>query len=282
MPAGPVPEPGFGLGLRTPHVGHILRHNPVVDFFEAISENYLGCHGSRRRALAEVAERYPVVLHGVSMSIGSTDPLDMEYLAALGRLADSVRAPWVSDHLCWTGVLGVNTHELLPLPLTEAVLRHVVGRVRTVQDVLDRRLVLENPSSYVEFTGSTMREWEFLARLAEDADCGLLLDVNNVYVNSVNHEFDPWEYLEALPHHRVVQMHLAGHTHHGTHIIDSHDAPVAAPVWELYQSAVRLTGGAPTLVEWDDRLPAFDVLTDELDRARRVAAAALAPGGGNG
>jgi uncharacterized protein (UPF0276 family) len=279
MPTDPPSGLGFGLGLRTAYVDHILGQAPPVGFFEVISENYLAGHGGRRRALAAIAERYPIVLHGVSMSIGSTDPLDLEYLAGLARLADSVGARWVSDHLCWTGVLGVHTHELLPLPLTEDTLRHVVRRVRTVQDVLGRRLLLENPSSYVEFTASTMREWEFLSRLAEDADCGLLLDVNNVYVCSVNHEFDPRQYLEALPHHRVQQMHLAGHTHHGTHIIDSHDAPVADPVWELYRLAVRLTGGAPTLIEWDDRLPAFGVLEAELDKARRVAATAWDPGG---
>lgn len=273
-----IPAGARGLGLRGPHVDHILRHEPPVGFFEIISENYLACHGGRRRALAEIAERYPIVLHGVAMSIGSTDPLDMAYLAALDRLADAVRAPWVSDHLCWTGVLGVHTHELLPLPMTEDSLRHVIRRVRVVQDVLGRRLALENPSSYLEFTGSTMPEWEFLARLAEDADCGLLLDVNNVYVSSVNHGFDAGEYLAALPHHRVTQIHLAGHTDHGTHIIDSHDAPVAEPVWELYRQAVRLTGGVPTMVEWDDRLPEFAVLEAELDKARRVAEEVLAPG----
>ena len=266
---------GFGLGLRAPHVDHIRAHAPEIGFFEVISENYLDTRGGRRRALDEIAERYPIVLHGVSMSIGSTDPLDMRYLARLRRLADSVRAQWVSDHVCWTGVQGVNTHELLPMPLTEGALRHVVRRVRTAQDVLGRQLVLENPSSYVEFAGSTMPEWEFLARLAEDADCGLLLDVNNVYVSSVNHEFDPEEYLRALPHHRVVQMHLAGHTDHGTHVIDTHDAPVADPVWELYRLAVRLTGGAPTLLEWDDRLPEFGVLEAELAKARWVAAQAI-------
>lgn len=274
-----IPGGARGLGLRGPHVDHILRHEPPIGFFEIISENYLACQGGRRRALAKIAERYPIVLHGVAMSIGSTEPLDMAYLAALDRLADAVRAPWVSDHLCWTGVLGVHTHELLPLPMTEDSLRHVTRRVRVVQDVLGRRLVLENPSSYLEFTGSTMPEWEFLTRLAEDADCGLLLDVNNVYVSSVNHGFDAGEYLAALPHDRVTQIHLAGHTDHGTHIIDSHDAPVAEPVWELYRQAVRLTGGVPTMIEWDDRLPEFAVLEAELDKARQVAQEALAPGG---
>ncbi|GAA0530457.1 UPF0276 protein [Saccharopolyspora subtropica] len=277
----PAARPGdlgrlaFGVGLRTPHLEHIRRERPAVDFFEAISENHLDPHGHRRWALEEVADRYPVVLHGVSMSIGSTDPLDLDYLERLRRLAEATGARWVSDHVCWTGVLGINTHELLPLPLTEEALTHVVRRVRAAQDVLGRRLVLENPSTYVQFTGATMTEWEFLARLAEDADCGLLLDVNNVHVSARNHDFDPLEYLRALPHDRVVQLHLAGHTDHGTHIIDTHDAPVADPVWELYREAVRLTGGVPTLLEWDDRIPEFPVLEAELAKARRVAAEAL-------
>lgn len=270
---------GFGLGLRAAYVDHIREHAPAVDFFEVISDNHLPRRPGRRDALAEIAERYPIVLHGVSMSIGSIDPLDIRYLTELRRLADRVGARWVSDHVCWTGVLGVNTHELLPLPFTESALRHVVRRVRDAQDVLGRRLVLENPSSYLGFASATMSEWEFLARLAEDADCGLLLDVNNVYVSSVNHDFDPVEYLRGLPHHRVSQMHLAGHTDHGTHIVDTHDAPVADPVWSLYRLAVRLTGGAPTLLEWDDHLPDFAVLQAELAKARTVAARALGSGG---
>jgi uncharacterized protein len=263
---------GFGVGLRSPHVGHVLRHTPPVGFFEVISENYLDSAGRRRRDLAEIAERYPVVLHGISLSIGSTDPLDFGYLARLRALADSVRAALVSDHVCWTGVLGRNTHDLLPLPFTEEALAHVAERVRIVQEFLGRRLLLENPSTYAGFTASTMAEQEFLSRLAEDADCGLLLDVNNVYVSSVNHEFDPAEYLRALPFDRVGQIHLAGHTDYGTHIIDSHDAPVADPVWDLYRMAVESAGDVPTLLEWDDRLPAFPVLEEELGKARRLAA----------
>ncbi|MFF4738395.1 DUF692 domain-containing protein [Streptomyces sp. NPDC001262] len=268
-----MPHLGFGVGLRTPHLSYIRRHLPPVGFFEIISENFLGAHGGRRQALAEIAERYPVVLHGVSMSIGSTDPLDLGYLHRLKRLADEVRAPWVSDHVCWTGVLGVNTHDLLPLPFTEETLRHVVERVRVVQDVLERRLVLENPSSYVEFCESTLSEWEFLGRLAEEADCGLLLDVNNVHVSAFNHDFDPVRYLRELPHERVVQMHLAGHTHYGTHIVDTHDAPVSEPVWELYRLATELTGSVSTLLERDDKLPPFPELLAELDRARESATA---------
>jgi uncharacterized protein (UPF0276 family) len=268
---------GFGVGLRSPHLRHIRAHWPEVDFFEAITENYLHCEGGRRRALDEIAERYPVLLHGVCLSIGSTDPLDRDYLARLRRLADQVRAVWVSDHVCWTGVAGVTTHELLPLPFTEESLAHVVRRIRAVQDVLERPLVLENPSTYAGFTASTMPEAEFLARMAEEADCALLLDVNNVHVSSVNHGFDPVAYLHALPPQRIVQMHLAGHTDHGTHLVDTHDGPVADPVWELYDTAVRLTGEVSTLVEWDDRLPPFPDLLAEAGRARVRAGAHARP-----
>lgn len=261
---------GFGVGLRTPHLAYIREHRPPVGFFEVISENYLYTGGSRRSALDEIADSYPVVLHGVSLSIGSTDPLDFGYLRRLKRLADDVGAAWVSDHVCWTGVLGLRTHDLLPLPFTEESLAHVVRRIGIVQDVLERRIALENPSSYVEFRCSTLSEWEFISRMAVDADCGLLLDVNNVHVSAFNHDFDPVAYLHALPHDRIVQMHLAGHRHYGTHIIDTHDGPVTDAVWDLYRLAVKLTGGAPTLVEWDDRLPPFPVLLEELERARAV------------
>ncbi|MFI0353352.1 DUF692 domain-containing protein [Actinomadura sp. 9N407] len=263
---------GFGVGLRSQHMDHVLRHSPPMGFFEVISENFMDSAGRRRRALAEIAERYPVVLHGISLSIGGTDPLDFDYLARLRDLADAVRAPLVSDHVCWTGVLGRNTHDLLPLPFTEEALAHVVERIRVVQDFLGRRLVLENPSTYAGFTASTMTEQEFLSRMADKADCGLLLDVNNVYVSAVNHDVDPVEYLRALPFDRVAQIHLAGHTDHGTHIIDSHDAPVADPVWDLYRLAIESAGHVPTLLEWDDKLPAFPALAAELDKARRIAA----------
>ncbi|MEV5240110.1 DUF692 domain-containing protein [Streptomyces cinnamoneus] len=268
---------GFGVGLRSPHLRHVLDRQPAVDWFEAISENFMDSGGFRRHALDRIAERYPLVLHGVSLSIGSTDPLDLVYLDRLRRLADATRARWVSDHLCWTGVAGLNTHDLLPLPLTEEALAHVVQRVGIVQDVLERQLVLENPSSYVEFSGATMTEWEFLSRLADASGCGLLLDVNNVYVSSVNHGFDPEEYLRALPHEKVVQIHLAGHTHLGAHIVDTHDGPVADAVWELYALTVALTGPVPTLLEWDDRIPPFDELLAELAKARRYADAGVAP-----
>jgi uncharacterized protein (UPF0276 family) len=296
-----LPSLGFGVGLRTVHYRHILDNHPAVDWFEVISENYLDSHGRPRAVLEEVAERYPIVLHGVSLSIGSTDPLNFDYLRKLKVLAEAVRAAWVSDHVCWTGVLGRNTHDLLPMPLTEESLRHVTERVRTVQEVLERPLVLENPSSYVTFRQSTMPEWEFLTRMAEDADCGLLLDVNNVYVSSRNHDFDPEEFLRGVPAERIVQFHIAGHTDLGTHVIDTHDHAVVDPVWKLYRLAWELTTnagrsespvpsppsagerarvrgssesphtptGVSTLLEWDARIPPFERLQQELERARR-------------
>ncbi len=208
-------------------------------------------------------------MHGVSLSIGSTDPLDREYLRKLKALADEIKPAWVSDHVCWTGVAGRNTHDLLPLPLTEASLRHVIDRVRIVQDALERRFVLENPSTYVGFANSTLSEWEFVARMAEEADCGLLLDVNNVYVSATNHEFPPEDFIRALPHHRIVQFHLAGHTNLGTHIIDTHDNHVVDPVWELYRLAHQLTGGASTLLEWDANIPPFEVVHAEVLKAKQ-------------
>ena len=260
---------GLGVGLRSAHYGHILQHDPPVDWFEIISENYLDSQGRPRHVLRQIAERYRVVMHGVSLSIGSTDPLDRDYLQKLKTLADQVGAVWVSDHVCWTGVAGRNTHDLLPIPLTEESLRHVVERIRVVQDVLERPLVLENPSSYLTFAASTMPEWEFIARMAEEADCGLLLDVNNVYVSSVNHDFNPVEYIEAVPHQRIVQMHLAGHTNMGDYCIDTHDGRVIDPVWRLYRLAHRLTGGVSTLLEWDANIPPFPEVHAEVLKARR-------------
>lgn len=268
---------GLGVGLRTAHFAHILQHHPPVDWFEIISENFMDSRGRPRYVLEQIAERYPVVMHGVSLSIGSTDPLDRSYLQKLKGLADTVGARWVSDHVCWTGVAGLNAHDLLPIPFNEATLRHVVERIRMVQDVLERRLVLENPSSYVTFADSTMTEWEFLSRMATEADCGLLLDVNNVYVSSVNHDFDPVEFIRALPHERIVQFHLAGHTHCQTHLIDTHDSPVVSAVWELYRLAHQLTGGVSTLLEWDANIPPFPVLHAEVLKARQQIARQAKP-----
>ncbi|MEY9894250.1 uncharacterized protein (UPF0276 family) [Catenulispora sp. MAP5-51] len=269
-----LPFLGFGVGLRAPHHGWVLQHvdgELGVDWLEAVSENYLDSGGFPREVLDQVAQHYPVVLHGVSMSVGSVDPLDFDYLRRLRRLADDVSAAWVSDHICWTGVAGVNTHDLLPVPFTEEALTHMAGRVRIAQDVLERPLVLENPSSYVGFAASTMPEQEFVARLAAEADCALLLDVNNLYVSAVNHDTDPYDYLAALPLDRVVQIHLAGHTDADTHLVDTHDRPVAPAVWDLYAAVLSQAGPVSTLLEWDDRLPSFPDLVHELDPARQLA-----------
>lgn len=264
-----LPDLGVGVGLRTVHFGHVLSKEPDVDFFEAITENFLDTGGRPRYILDRVAERYPVVLHGVSMSIGGTDPLDLGYLEKVKALAARVKAPWVSDHLCFTGVSGRNTHDLLPLPYTEETLRHVVERVRKVSDVLEQPLVLENPSSYLEFRSSTMSEAAFFARLLKDADCGMLLDVNNVYVSSVNHGFDPIAYLDALPADRVVQYHLAGHTDKGTHLLDTHSARMKKDVWKLYAHAIARTGPRATLYEWDEEIPSFQAVHGEAKKALR-------------
>lgn len=263
-----LPDLGIGLGLRTVHFGYLLEHFPAVDWFEIISENFMDSAGRPRYVLDQIAERYPVVMHGVSLSIGSSDPLNWDYLTKLKRLADAIQPRWISDHLCWTGVLGLNTHDLLPLPFTEASLAHVIERVRIVQDFLERPLVLENPSSYVTFHMSTMPEWEFLTRVSESTNCGLLLDVNNVYVSSTNHDFDPSDYLHRIPHHRIVQIHLAGHTNCDTHLIDTHDGPVISPVWQLYRQAIQLTGPVSTLLEWDARIPSFPEMHAEALKAR--------------
>ncbi len=264
-----LPHLGLGVGLRSVHFPYLLAHRPAVDWFEVISENFMDSGGRPRFVLDQLAEHYPIVMHGVSLSIGSTDPLNHNYLRKLKGLAEQIHAVWISDHVCWTGVAGTNAHDLLPIPFNAATLGHVVERIRIVQDVLERPLVLENPSSYVTFASSTMTEWEFLTHMAEEADCGLLLDVNNVYVSSVNHGFDAVEYLQGVPPERVVQFHLAGHTDRGTHCIDTHDNHVIDPVWELYRLAHHLTGGASTLLEWDARIPEFPVLQAEVLKSRQ-------------
>ena len=269
------PISGFGLGLRAPHYESILSTRPRVDWLEALTENYLVPGGKPLHYLERVRADYPLVLHGVSLSIAATDPLDADYLRQLRALARRIEPAWISDHLCWTGVNGTNLHDLLPLPWTEATLRHVVDRVHAVQDFLGARILLENASSYVTFRASEMPEWAFLARLAEAADCGILLDVNNVYVNSRNHGFDPIEYLDALPRERVRQIHLAGHTDNGDHVIDTHDTPVVPDVWSLYGRAVGRFGPVPTMIERDDRIPDLEELLVELDTARGIAAPIL-------
>ena len=267
---------GFGLGLRPKHYQAVLRSRPRVDWFEALSENYMIPGGRPLHYLDRIREHYPVVLHGVSLSIGSTDRLDRAYLAELKALAARIEPAWISDHLCWTGVAGRNLHDLMPLPYTEEALRHVARRVREVQDVLGRRILLENVSSYVDYRSSAMTEWDFLAALAESADCDILLDVNNIYVSAFNHGFDALAFLDAMPARRVRQIHLAGHDNCGDIIIDTHDAKVIGPVWDLYAEAIRRFGPVPTMIERDDRIPPLGTLLRELDRARAVAAGALA------
>jgi uncharacterized protein (UPF0276 family) len=269
-----LPDLGVGIGLRTAHYAHILETRPAIDWFEILSENYMQTAGRPRHIVETISEMYPVAMHGVSMSIGSTDPLDFGYLAELKGLRERTRARWVSDHLCWTGVAGKNTHDLLPMPYTEEALKHVVSRIRTVQDFLDAPLVLENPSTYVEFAASTMKEWEFLARMAEEADCGLLLDVNNVYVSAFNHGFDANEYLAAIPFDRVVQFHVAGHANNGTHCIDTHVGPVIEPVWDLFAEAKKRAPGASVLLEWDAEIPSFEEVHADALKANAVLASA--------
>lgn len=267
-----LPQLGFGVGLRNPHFDTILSTHPPVDWFEIITENFLDSGGWPRYVLRQVAERYPVVMHGVSLSIGSTAPLDFEYLAKVKSLAREIRPAWLSDHLCWTGVLGRTTHDLLPMPFNEESLQHVVARIRTVQDFLELPLMLENPSTYLRFRADTIAEPHFLREVARQADCGLLLDVNNIYVSAFNHGFDASDYLDQIPADRVVQMHLAGHSHCGTHIVDTHDGPVIDPVWELYGAARSRFGVVSTLIEWDSKIPELHILLAEADRARSMEA----------
>ncbi len=266
---------GFGLGLRPRHYEAILKSKPRVDWFEALSENYMIPGGRPLCYLMRIRERYPVVLHGVSLSIGSTDALDRAYLEGLRALAQRVQPEWISDHLCWTGVSGRNLHDLMPLPYTDEALRHVASRVRQVQDALGRRILLENVSSYVTYRDSAMSEWAFLSALASEADCDLLLDVNNIYVSAFNHGFDAIEFLDGIPAARVRQIHLAGHDNCGDLIIDTHDAPVIGPVWKLYAEALRRFGPVPTMIERDDKIPPLGTLVRELDRARAIAADTL-------
>jgi len=271
-----LPDLGDGVGLRDPHFAHLMRTDPDawgVDWFEILSENFLDHRGYAANVLERVAAHRPVVMHGVSLSIGSTDPLDDTYLGKLAELAGRVKPVWISDHLCWTGIAGTNSHDLLPMPLTEASLAHVTARVREVQDRLGRPLILENPSTYLQFAGAQMPEWEYLARLAEDADCGLLLDVNNVHVSAFNHGFDAAEYIAALPAERIVQVHLAGPRDCGSYLLDSHDSPVLAPVWALYRQAQARTGGVSTLLEWDANIPPYEELLAELGKAKAWRAA---------
>ncbi len=261
---------GYGLGLRPEYYQTVLDERPEVDWFEINSENFMVEGGKPLHYLDRIRDHYPLVMHGVSLSVGGTDPLDQAYLRALASLARRADPAWISDHLCWTGQGGHNLHDLMPLPYNEDVVRHVAARVRQVQDFLERRILLENVSSYVTYRHSQMTEWEFLTAVAEEADCLILLDINNIYVSAVNHGFAAEDYLYAVPPERVHQFHLAGHTDYGSYIIDTHDQPVVTPVWELYASALEHCGAVSTLIERDDNLPPFSELMGELGQARSL------------
>lgn len=261
---------GYGLGLRPDYFDQVVEQQPPVDWFEIVSENFMVDGGKPLHYLSRVKERYPLVMHGVSLSIGGTDPLDRDYLRRLKTLAEYVQPAWMSDHLCWTGQGGNNLHDLMPLPYTDEAVTHVAQRVGQVQDFLGRQILLENVSSYVTYRHSAMTEWEFLSAVAEEADCLILLDINNIYVSAINHCFDPMDYVSAVPAERVRQFHLAGHTHQGSLIIDTHDHPVPDPVWDLYAKALERFGPVSAMIERDDRFPPFDELLRELEHAREI------------
>jgi uncharacterized protein (UPF0276 family) len=270
-----LPYLGFGLGLRPDHYDVILAERPKLDWLEIITENYLVPGGKPLYYLDQIRGHYPMVMHGVSLSVGSSDPVDLNYLKQVKELIQRVEPAWVSDHICWTGVDGVNLHDLLPLPYTEAVIQHVVNHISQVQEYLGRRILIENVSSYLTYAQSEMTEWEFLAAIAKQADCYILLDINNIYVSSYNHEFNPHDYLNGIPKDRVAQIHLAGHSNEGDYIIDTHDAPVIQPVWDLYADTLKHFGPISTMVERDDNIPALSELLLEVDHARRIAAEVL-------
>ncbi len=277
---GRPPFLGHGVGLRRDHFERVLSAPTSVDWFEALSENFMVEGGRPLDVLTRLRQRYPIVLHGVSLSIGSVDPLDEAYLDRLDALATRYEPAWVSDHLCWTGVGGRNAHDLLPLPYTQEALEHVVGRVQHVQERLRRPIALENVSSYVAYRQSALTEWEFLAEVARRSGCGILLDINNIYVSARNHRFDARAYVEGIPPASVWQFHLAGHSDKGPYLLDTHDHPVVDPVWDLYRQAVRRFGAVSSLIEWDDRIPTFERLEQESARARAIHDEVLAGKGG--
>jgi uncharacterized protein len=270
MKRSDFPMLGYGVGLRRQHYSHVLESRPKVDWFEVISENFMVAGGRALQVLEGVRDNYPIAMHGVSLSLGSTDPLNRDYLRQLRELARRFEPAWISDHLCWTGVGGRNLHDLLPLPYTEEALRHVVTRIRNAQDELGRKILIENVSSYMAFADSTMTEWEFVSAIAGEADCGILLDLNNIFVSAFNHRFDANEYVDAVPAERVVQYHLAGHSDHGAYLLDTHDHSVRDEVWALYARAARRFGEVSAIVEWDDNIPAFAELKQTADRARTI------------
>jgi len=272
-----APDLGVGVGLRAPHCSAIVAGHPRVDWFECLSENYMVEGGDPLYYLDAVSEAYPVALHGVSLNLGGPGPLDRAYLARLRALARRTRTPWASDHLCWSAFGDVHLHDLLPLPMTDEAVDRVAARIRQAQDEVGVPFAIENVSSYMTYRADTMPEWEFVAAVAEAADCGILLDINNIFVSSQNHGFDPHRYLDAIPHRRVLQMHLAGHIDRGKYLLDSHSEHVRPEVWALYRRACRLIGPCSTLIEWDDDIPDLPVLLAEADRARHERQAALAP-----
>lgn len=261
---------GFGLGLRTPHYDYVIQERPLVDWFEILTENYFVGGGKPKYYLHQVREHYPIVMHGVSLSIGSTDPLNTDYLKQLRALAAEIEPEWISDHLCWTTVNHINSHDLLPLPYTQEALAHVVSRVQQVQDFLGRQILLENPSSYLDFNHADMSEVEFLSEVANQADCFILLDINNIYVSSRNHGFCAEQYLEAIDPKRVRQFHLAGHSDYGDYVIDTHDHNVCDDVWSLYRKALMHFGAVSTMIERDGNIPVFEELHAELAQARQL------------
>ncbi len=265
---------GVGIGLRIPHYDHIFSRKPVVDWFEIISENFMVDGGRPLHVLDLILEQYRVVQHGVSMYFGSAQPADREHLRRLKALVQRTKTPWLTDHLCWGSVDGSYTHDLLPLPYTWEAIEKTAARIREVQEFLEIPVAVENVSSYAEFTDSEMTEWEFLNEVVERADCGILLDVNNIYVSSVNHEFDPMTYVNEIPAERVAQIHIAGHSRYEKYILDTHDHPVIDPVWKLYQRAIERCGPTPTLLEWDDHIPSFDEVHNEALKAQQYLDAA--------
>jgi uncharacterized protein len=271
---------GVGIGLRIPHYRHILERKPVVDWFEVISENYMVDGGRPLMILDQILEQYRVVQHGVSMYFGSAEPLDHEHLKRLKNLARRTRTPWLSDHLCWGSVDGRYTHDLLPMPYTFEAVEITADKIRQVQDYIEVPVAVENVSSYAEYHVSEMTEWEFLTEVVENADCGILLDVNNIYVSSQNHSFDPFAYVNAIPAERVAQIHIAGHSKYEKYILDTHDHPVIDPVWALYARAIERCGPTATLLEWDDKIPSFDEVHAEALKANRyLTRPSLIPGG---
>ena len=260
---------GIGIGLRVPHYSHILSQKPLVDWFEIISENFMVDGGRPLEVLDTILEQYRIVQHGVSMYFGSAEKLNREHLTKLKRLVKRTNTPWLSDHLCWGSVDGRYTHDLLPMPYTKAVARHTAQKIRAARDFLEVPIAVENVSTYAEFHASDMTEWEFLTEVVELADCGILLDVNNIYVSSMNHNFNPYDYVDNVPHHRVAQIHIAGHSKYRKYILDTHDHPVIDPVWKLYARAIKLVGTTATLLEWDASIPAFEEVHDEALKANQ-------------